>query len=182
MSQIRTRAWRRAQRARRGRRGKKQKQFPDLSGGKSWKLMYMRSCKLHRARQLGLVWPFREWTKLFEDAGSVKVLFVCSRNHWRSPTGEEVWRKTPGVEVRSAGTSRNARRRLTLVDIRWADLILVMEDKHKSRIRADFRDEVRFKEIHVLDIPDDYGFMDPELVEIIRDKCEPLINQGKRVV
>ncbi len=178
MSHHRTRAWRRAKRARRGRCGKKQKQFPDLSGDKSWKLMYMRSCKLHRARQLGHVWPYREWAKLFEDTASVNVLFVCSRNQWRSPTGEEVWRKTPGVEVRSAGTSRNARRRLSLVDIRWADLILVMEQKHKSRIRADFRDEVKFKALQVLDIPDDYGFMDPELVEIIREKTASLITLG----
>lgn len=108
----------------------------------------------------------------------MNVLFVCSRNQWRSPTGEEVWRKVPGVEVRSAGTSRNARRRLTLVDIRWADLILVMEEKHKSRIRAEFRDEVRFKALYVLDIPDDYGFMDPELLEIIRQKTEPMITLG----
>ena len=105
----------------------------------------------------------------------MNVLFVCSRNQWRSPTGEQVWRKVPGVSVRSAGTSRNARRRLTLADIRWADLILVMEDKHKSRITADFRDEVNFKALHVLDIPDDYRFMDPELVEIIRAKTVPLI-------
>lgn len=108
----------------------------------------------------------------------MNLLFVCSRNQWRSPTGEEVWRKTPGVAVRSAGTSRSARRRLTLTDIRWADLILVMEEKHKSRIRADFRDEVKFKALHVLVIPDDYGFMDPELVDIIREKTEPLIAQG----
>ncbi len=80
-----------------------------------------------------------------------------------------------GVSVRSAGTSRNARRRLTLADVRWADLILVMEEKHKSRLRADFRDEVKDKELHVLDISDDYRFMDPELVEIIREKTEPLI-------
>lgn len=105
----------------------------------------------------------------------MNVLFVCSRNQWRSPTGEEVWRKFPGVEVRSAGTGRNARRRLTLNDIRWADLILVMEEKHKSRIRADYRDEVRFKAVHVLDIPDDYRFMDPDLIDIIRERTEPLI-------
>ncbi len=108
----------------------------------------------------------------------MNVLFVCSRNQWRSPTGEEVWRKTPGVEVRSAGTSRNARRRLSLADIRWADLILVMEEKHQSRIRAEFRDELKFKTLHVLDIPDEYGFMEPELVEIIRQKTEPMITQG----
>lgn len=105
----------------------------------------------------------------------MNVLFVCSQNKWRSPTAERVWRREKGLSVRSAGTSRNARRRLTLTDIQWADLILVMEEKHKSRILADFRDAMNSKSIHVLDIPDDYRFMDPELVEIIQDQSAPLI-------
>lgn len=109
------------------------------------------------------------------DATTLNVLFVCSRNQWRSPTGEKVWRNTAGVAVRSAGTSRNARRHISINDIRWADLILVMEEKHKSRILADFRQEARFKEMHVLDIPDDYGFMDPELVDIITANTQALI-------
>ena len=50
-----------------------------------------------------------------------------------------------------------------------------MEDKHSTRLRAQFRDEVRYKKLHTLDIPDLYKYMDPELVEIIRDKAEPLI-------
>jgi len=105
----------------------------------------------------------------------LNVLFICSRNQWRGPTGEKVWGKVSGVAVRSAGTSRNARRPVTVADIHWADLILVMEQKHKSRIKAEFRDETKFKPLHVLDIPDDYRFMDPELVKTITEKTEPLI-------
>ena len=105
----------------------------------------------------------------------MNVLFVCSRNQWRSPTAEHVWRRTPGVSVRSAGTSRTARRRLTVADIRWADLILVMEEKHKSRIQADFRDETRYKNLIVLDIPDDYKFMDPELTALLEERCAAYI-------
>lgn len=105
----------------------------------------------------------------------MNVLFVCSKNQWRSPTGEQVWRRTPGLYVQSAGTSRSARRRLTVRDIRWADVILVMEQKHKSRIMADFRDEVRYKSVHVLDIPDDYKYMDPELVELLMERCAPYL-------
>ena len=109
------------------------------------------------------------------EAEPLKVLFVCSRAQWRSPTCAKVWSKASGIAVRSAGTSRSARRRLSAADILWADLILVMEDKHKSRISTEFRDEIRHKSIHVLDIPDDYRFMDPQLVEIIRQTTEPLI-------
>ncbi|MFT5508915.1 MAG: putative protein tyrosine phosphatase [Hyphomicrobiaceae bacterium] len=105
----------------------------------------------------------------------LNVLFVCSRNQWRSPTAERVWRNEPGVAVQSAGTSRQARRTLTIGDVRWADLILVMEEKHKSRMLATFRQELTHKQVHVLDIPDDYQFMDPDLVELLQEKCAPLI-------
>lgn len=109
------------------------------------------------------------------DVQPINVLFVCSKNQWRSPTGEAVFRKEAGIAVRSAGTARSAKRTLLVADIRWADVILVMEDKHKSRIRRAFRDDIRFKALHVLDIPDEYRYMDAELVAIIRAKAEPLI-------
>ena len=105
----------------------------------------------------------------------MNVLFVCSQNKWRSPTGEKVFMRYNGVATRSAGTSRNARRTITVTDIRWADLILVMEHKHASRIRADYRNETTHKDIHILDIPDDYMYMDPELVVLITEASEPLI-------
>lgn len=114
------------------------------------------------------------------DDNPINVLFVCSRNQWRSPTAERVWRNEPGVNVRSAGTASSARRRLQLADIQWADLILVMEEKHKSRIRADFRQSVARKRIVVLDVPDEYQFMDPELIEILQAKCGPLIADMQR--
>jgi len=109
------------------------------------------------------------------DAEPIRVLFVCSKNKWRSPTAEQVFRKEVGLNVRSAGTSRSARRTITVADIRWADLILVMEDKHRARLRAQFRDEVRYKAVHSLDIPDLYRYMDPALIEILQDKVPPLI-------
>lgn len=108
----------------------------------------------------------------------MNVLFICSRNQWRSPTAERIFRTVPGISVRSAGTSRSSRRRISVIDIRWADLILVMEEKHKSRIRAEFRDEVRHKSMLVLDIPDDYQFMDPELIAVLQAKAGPIISNS----
>ena len=95
------------------------------------------------------------------------VLFICSRNQWRSPTAEQVWRKHPGLAVRSAGTSPNARRVVSANDILWADVIFVMEQKHKSRLVAGFTDLLANKPVHILDIPDEYRYMDPELVELL---------------
>lgn len=172
MSSQRTLAWRRSQRAK---HAKQRAKASSAKFEKSWKLLYTRSVKLRRAQQLGTVWPNTEWAKLLMEANTVNVLFICSRNQWRSPTGEQVWRGHDGVHVRSAGTSRSARRRVTVADLRWADLIFVMEEKHKSRIKAEFREETRFKDLHVLDVPDEYQFMDPELVELLREKCAPLI-------
>lgn len=93
------------------------------------------------------------------------VLFICSRNQWRSPTAEQLWRRHPLVAARSAGTSPNARHRVSVDDIAWADVILVMEEKHKSRLMAEFTRMLDGKPIHVLDIPDEYKYMDAELVE-----------------
>ena len=99
----------------------------------------------------------------------MNILFICSRNQWRSPTAEAVWRKHPGISVRSAGTSPNARKTVGPSDIRWADVIIVMEQRHKSRLVADFTRLLEHKPIHVLEIPDDYRYMDPELVAILKE-------------
>jgi len=53
--------------------------------------------------------------------------------------------------------------------IRWADVIFVMERKHLNRLRAEYARLLEHKRLHVLDIPDDYRFMDPELVDMLDD-------------
>ena len=137
---------------------------------KNWKLMYIRSTKLARARQLGIEYPVQPAVpedEAFADE-PLNVLFVCSRNQWRSPTAEEVWRRHPDLRVRSAGTSPNARRCVTEADLRWADAIFVMESKHKARLQAGYARVLEHKPIHVLDIPDEYQRMAPELVELLK--------------
>lgn len=64
---------------------------------------------------------------------------------------------------------------ITSKDIKWADIILVMEQKHKQRITADYPGESRHKPIHVLDITDDYRYMDQELIDILRLCVPPFI-------
>ncbi|WP_289029117.1 phosphotyrosine protein phosphatase [uncultured Paraglaciecola sp.] len=95
------------------------------------------------------------------------ILFICSRNQWRSPTAEKVWKNRPELNVRSAGTSPRAKRMVNVKDIQWADVIFVMEEKHKDRLKAEFTRLLNYKEIKVLDIPDEYQYMDKELIEII---------------
>jgi len=92
------------------------------------------------------------------------LLFICSRNQWRSPTAEEIWRKNPNFNTRSAGTSPKAKKTVNSADIRWADIIFVMEKKHKNRLVAEFTRMLDHKTVHVLGVPDEYKYMDPELV------------------
>lgn len=110
---------------------------------------------------------------------TVNLLFLCSKNQWRSPTAEKVFEREPGLAVRSRGVSRSARRTVTAGDLQWADLVLVMETKHKQRLLADFPGEARSAQVCVLDIPDDYRFMDPELVEVLRETVTPLIESAR---
>ncbi|MCC9600994.1 protein tyrosine phosphatase [Stieleria sp. JC731] len=112
-------------------------------------------------------------------ANRINVLFVCSKNQWRSPTAEAVYLDDPRVSVRSRGTAKSARQTLQDIDLAWADLVLVMEDKHRHRLLADYPGETGFLPIEVLHIPDDYQFMDPELVELIRVASEPIIDSFK---
>ena len=105
------------------------------------------------------------------------LLFICSRNQWRSPTGEQIWRKHPNYNARSAGTSPKARKTVSSADIRWADIIFVMENKHRNRLIAEFTRLLDHKEIYVLDIPDDYQFNDPDLVAELKEKVNFILNQ-----
>lgn len=114
--------------------------------------------------------------KLMSNTAQTNALFICSRNQWRSPTAEQVWRKHPALAVRSAGTSPNARHSVSSNDLSWAQVIFVMEEKHKSRLLAEFRQIIGNKPIHVLDIPDEYKFMDAELVELLRESVGAILD------
>lgn len=98
----------------------------------------------------------------------LRVLFVCSRNQWRSPTAESVFSRHPAIDARSAGTSKQARQRVNEKSLAWAEVVLVMEQKHKQRIQGSFDRLVKHLPIVVLDIPDDYQRMDPELVDLLK--------------
>jgi protein-tyrosine phosphatase len=80
------------------------------------------------------------------------------------------------VEVRSAGVSEKSRHRVTEKDLAWADLVIVMERKHGARIKEAFADLEQLPRIESLEIPDDYEFMDEELIELIRNGTEDFLS------
>ena len=107
------------------------------------------------------------------------IQFVCGRNRWRSPTAERIYRNDARIAVRSAGVSDKSPHRISSADIAWADLILVMEDQYAGWIRENYR-SLALPTIQSLDIPDEYEFMDEELVGLIQDGVEKRIEGIKR--
>lgn len=106
-----------------------------------------------------------------------KVLFICSRNRWRSLTAEKIFDGVNGIQARSAGTEPNARIRVTAGHLSWADLIFVMEKKHLRRLEEKFAEEISGKEIICLHIADDYQFMQPELMDILEASVRPYLER-----
>ena len=104
-----------------------------------------------------------------ETMDRYKLLFVCSRNKWRSPTAEMLVRRHPRFEARSAGTAASARTRVNAGHLDWADCVVCMEVAHAKHLRDRFRAGLKGKRLEVLGIEDVYLAMDPELIEEIRD-------------
>jgi protein-tyrosine phosphatase len=93
-------------------------------------------------------------------------------NKQRSATAEQIYRNDARLEVRSAGVRSDANRRISENDLRWADVVYVMEREHKVWITTRF-EEMELPTIDVLDIPDDFEFMDPELQEMLKLMLDP---------
>ena len=109
----------------------------------------------------------------------MKVLFVCSRNRLRSLTAETIFDGAGGHQVRSAGTAEGARIRVTAGHVGWADLIFVMEKRHLGRLREKFGEEIAGKPVVCLYIPDDYDYMDEELIDRLRGGVAPHVDFGE---
>ena len=100
----------------------------------------------------------------------VKLLFVCSENRLRSPTAEAVFSEYEGVEAIGAGTNSDAETPVSGDLIQWADVILVMEKSHRNKIAKKYKEQLKDKKLVVLDIPDVYQCMDPELIRLLKTK------------
>ena len=109
------------------------------------------------------------------------ILFVCGKNKWRSPTAERIYKNDQRIEVRSAGLSGKSKHPISNDDVVWADLILVMESGYKSRIMGLFRG-LTLPTIENLDIPDEYEFMDEELIELIEKNAEVYIQRLEKKI
>jgi len=98
----------------------------------------------------------------------MRVLFVCTGNMDRSPTAEDLLKGVEGFEVKSAGTSTLARKRISKEFIDWADVIFAMEDHHQKAILS--LSPSAAHKVVVLGVPDRYRRGDPELIAVLRRK------------
>jgi predicted protein tyrosine phosphatase len=96
-----------------------------------------------------------------------RVLFVCSQNKLRSPTAEQVFAGRGDLDVASAGLNHDAEQPLGAELVEWAQLIFVMEKAQRSKLQHKFKPQLHGKRVVCLDIPDDYEYMAPALVELL---------------
>ncbi|MGB0866084.1 MAG: low molecular weight protein tyrosine phosphatase family protein [Granulosicoccaceae bacterium] len=104
-----------------------------------------------------------------------RILFLCSKNKLRSPTAEAIFCNVEGWHVASAGISKDAQVRVSLEDMEWADVIFVMENGHKRKLKALFGAAINEQRLVSLDIPDDYEFMDTSLIMLLQEKVPRLV-------
>ncbi|WP_308365334.1 MULTISPECIES: phosphotyrosine protein phosphatase [unclassified Microbulbifer] len=100
----------------------------------------------------------------------MNLLFVCSENRLRSPTGEEVFSKYQNVNAVGCGTNSDAETPIGGDLIEWADIIFVMESSHRNKVSKKYKDLLKNKKLVCLDIPDEYERMDPMLVRILENR------------
>ena len=110
-----------------------------------------------------------------DPAPITKLLFICSRNRRRSLTAERLLDGIPAYQARSAGTQPEARIVVTEGHIGWADIVVCMEKSHLNRLRLKFPEVLMEKQVVCLHVPDDYEFMQPELLDELRAKLSPYV-------
>lgn len=101
-----------------------------------------------------------------------RVLFICSGNKDRSPTAEHLFSSYSSIDVSSACTRPDADERVSSEQVLWADIIFVMENRHRKALMDTFPNEMKDKKIINLEIPDNYVFMDEKLVAVLKQKVE----------
>lgn len=102
----------------------------------------------------------------------MRVLFVCRQNRKRSATAERIFAKDPRLDVRSAGTEEDALVRVNRRMLDWADIVFTMDDGQRRDLSRMFPRHPALDRLVCLDIQDQYEFLDPELVALLRERTK----------
>jgi predicted protein tyrosine phosphatase len=102
-----------------------------------------------------------------------RVLTVCSANMLRSPTIAHILSADPyNFNTRSAGTEPYALIPVTEDLLLWADEIVCADTEHAMYIRQRMIELNLDTPIVDLQIPDNYEYRNPELIEMIKERYE----------
>ena len=108
---------------------------------------------------------------------AIRVLFVCHYNRKRSATAERIFAKEPDLDVRSAGTSEEAMVQVNGRMLDWADVVFVMDPELCQALAGMFPGHPAADAAVCLDIEDDYHFLDPTLIQMLRDRTAPHLDR-----
>lgn len=99
------------------------------------------------------------------------LLFVCSAGLLRSPTAAAMAVKL-GYNARSCGARNHALIPLSANLIKWSSRIIFMDKECYNKALQDFEQNYCYHDIQlnstIWDIPDEYEYMNPELVLKVR--------------
>lgn len=110
------------------------------------------------------------------QSNHLKALTVCSGGVLRSPTTATLLSQLYNYNTRSCGTEDYALVPLSKELVAWADIVICAEHYHYGEV-MNVMDNVYLETearplIYVLEVPDEYDYMHPELVELVKAKFE----------
>lgn len=125
--------------------------------------------KGHRNQMHNISNPFQGDTK--------KVLCVCSAGLLRSATLQNMLIKEYGYNVRNCGTELSyALIPISEALIHWADEIVFVNKSNYRSVKLDLLEQqIDMGNVFILDIPDNYGFNNPELIEICKQQYKEIV-------
>lgn len=105
-----------------------------------------------------------------------KVLCVCSAGLLRSATLQNMLIREYGYNVRNCGTVEEyALIPISEALVFWADEIVFVNKENFNSVAKELERLTLLGKCYLLDIPDNYGFNDPELVEICKKQYKEIV-------
>ena len=98
----------------------------------------------------------------------MNILFICNQNQNRSKKAQELFNDK--FNTQSAGLYNSTP--VNEKQLSWADVVVVMEEDHRSEVAKRFPKQYMQKRILSLDIPDIYDFHDSKLVSVLNNKMK----------
>lgn len=101
-----------------------------------------------------------------------RVLFVCSAGILRSATAARIYAKK--YNTRAAGSERYALIRVSEELLLWADEVVFVNEYNYRSVSQKFDLDTFDCKVKVLNIPDDYEHMDPQLINHFEQQYETI--------